>query len=344
MSPRKYTIQYLYENINKTNASLIGEYKDSELTQMSTITFKCKCNQIVEKHFRKLVTYGALCDLCSNTEHPSPTISKKTKSKKTIDKQNKMKEILNEYVLSDNATLIGELPKLTQEVRIHFRCKCGTEDSKTFVRIKESGVLCKECTSIQRRERREKTNLERYGSSCTLQSELIKKKAHDTCIQKYGTTNVFTCDKIKERIKQTNLEKYGSENPFGSEAIKSKLRETCIKKYGSEFPMKNPIIADKTKKTNLQKYGVEVSSKAEIVKEKAKQTNLRIYGKTHHFVPSVIEKIKQTNLIKYGHQWSFQSPLVKDSIKQTLIDKYGVNHSSKIKELVLKNVLTVLKN
>lgn len=253
------------------------------------------------------------------------------------------KEILETFVTNTNATLIGELPALKKEARIAFRCRCGTEDSKTFVRIKETGVLCKTCTNIQRRERREATNLVKYGTTCTLQNDVIKAKAAATCLERYNAENPFKSDTIKERIKKTNLEKYGSENPYGSKIIIQKIRQICEEKYGEKFPMKNPEIANKTKLTNLLKYGVPVSSKAECVKEKAKQTNLRKYGKEHHIIPEIISKMKHTNLLKYGVEYTFQSLIVKQRIRESLLKKYGVSHTSLIKDIYIKKQLTCIK-
>lgn len=119
------------------------------------------------------------------------------------------------------------MPFLKKEAVITFLCKCGVEDSKTFVRIKTSGVLCKKCTMESRNKKAETTNLEKYGNTCTLQSDIVKAKAMETCLKHYGTTNVFKSAEILDKIKKTNQMKYGSENPFGSSEIKKKLRKTC---------------------------------------------------------------------------------------------------------------------
>ncbi len=253
-------------------------------------------------------------------------------------------ENLNKYCLSDGATIIGELPKLNKTARITFRCKCGNEDDKSFVRITFSGVLCKSCTQLSRRNKREKTNLEKYGTTCTLQADEILAKAKTTLKEKFGVDNAFKSKYILDKIKQTNKDKYGAENPFSSKQIIQKLRETNKEKYGSEFPMQNEIVLKQTKTTNLQKYGVEVTSKAESVKEKAKQTNLEKYGSPHHAIPEILAKAKITNLIKYGVEHSFQADSVKDKIKETLHERYGINHTMHSEEFKLKARQTTLKN
>ena len=207
-------------------------------------------------------------------------------------------EVLSSLTSSDGAALLGDLPVLKKEAKLSFRCKCGKEDTKTFVRAKISGLLCKECTKIRKREKTDKTNLEKYGNICSLQGEAADKKAKETLMKRFGCKNPFMNKEIQQQIKETNKEKYGSENPFGSPVIKEKLRKTCKEKYGTEFPMKCKEISDKTKATNIIKYGVEISSKAEPVKQKARETNMILYGETHHIVPAVMEKARKTNLDK----------------------------------------------
>ena len=43
------------------------------------------------------------------------------------------KDILNEYLKSDGATVIEPLPKLKKEAKINFVCNCGKNGDKTFV-------------------------------------------------------------------------------------------------------------------------------------------------------------------------------------------------------------------
>lgn len=253
-------------------------------------------------------------------------------------------ERVNDFLRKDEATLIGDLPKLNKDARITFTCKCGKQDDKSFVRITFSGVLCKECTMISMRQKRENTNLERYGNTCSLQSPDIIKKSKETLIAKYGTDCAFKSTDILEKIKQTNIAKYGVENPFSSKDIIKKLRETNKEKYGSEFPMQNVIVAQQTKTTCLEKYGVEVSSKADSVKQKAKETNFEKYGLTHHAVPEVLDKIKATNLEKYGVEHSFQAEPVKAKIKETMKERYDAEHSMHVESIRSKARQTMLKN
>lgn len=51
------------------------------------------------------------------------------------------REVLDTFITSDEAKLVGELPPLKKESTIKFQCKCGKEDTKVFVRIKHSGMF-----------------------------------------------------------------------------------------------------------------------------------------------------------------------------------------------------------
>lgn len=252
-------------------------------------------------------------------------------------------EVLTNIATSNEAILIGELPKLCKKARISFQCKCGKEYNKSFVRLKESCMLCEQCTLISKKQKREKTNLEKYGNTCSLQGSSIKQKAEETCMKRYGVKNALKSHTIQQKIKQTNVTKYGVENPFAAEVCKKKLRDTCKQKYGSEFPTRNKEVINKIQATNMKRYGVLVSSKAECVKQKAIETNMKIYGYSHHIIPSIMEKIKISNRQRYGVDYSFQAESVKQKIRNTFLMKYGVDHCGKSQIIKRKITATNLQ-
>jgi hypothetical protein len=322
----QYNNEYLTECMTKDSAVLIGSC--DHLTIKSRIQFKCKCGKDGNKNFKRATISGFYCDECTMTM---------CKTKATERSQSKTEttcystEILKSYLQRDKASLNCELAQLRKESRITFLCNCGNEGDKTFRYIKETGMFCKTCTFKHRREKREKTNLERYNNTCTLQNEFIKQKSEATCMRKYNVKKVFESEEIKNKIKETNLKKYNAANPFASKEIISKIRKTCLNRYATEFPMQTPELQEKVKQTNMERYNVPVTSQAECVKEKAKQTNLIIYGHTHHILPEIMEKAKQTNLRTYGVEYTFQAESVKEKITNTLIEKFGVDHNMKSK-------------
>lgn len=235
-------------------------------------------------------------------------------------------EVLQDFIKEFSAKVIEPLPKLRKEARIPFTCRCGTVTDKSFVRLKVSGMLCPNCTAISRRKKREETNLERYGTTCTLQNEIIDAKAKETLREHFGVDNPFKSEEMQKRICQTNLKKYGAENPYASPQIIEKIRTKCLEKYGTAFPTQTAEVQNKIIATNLQKYGVPVSSQAQSVKEKAIKTNMEKYGMPHHIIPEILEKGKITNMARYGVPYSFQAESVKKKITETVQKRYGVKY------------------
>lgn len=72
-------------------------------------------------------------------------------------------------------------------------------------------------------EKREKTNILKYGGVAPLCNEDVKKKMEETNINRYGAKNVFQCEKIKDIIKETNIKRYGVEYPMMSKEIQNKV-------------------------------------------------------------------------------------------------------------------------
>ena len=75
------------------------------------------------------------------------------------------------------------------------------------------------------------------GNKCATSSVERNNKRIRTNITKYGGNAPVCSDAVKEKMKQTCVEKYGTEFSFQSENVKSKIRETNLKKYGVLSPM-----------------------------------------------------------------------------------------------------------
>lgn len=48
--------------------------------------------------------------------------------------------VLDELIKTAGSTIIGAIPKLHKEASLSFRCHCGKDDTKRFVRAKISGL------------------------------------------------------------------------------------------------------------------------------------------------------------------------------------------------------------
>ena len=228
--PRKFNKELLDTCALKDSAKIVGEYE--KLTQTTRINFICQCSREGNKQFNRATVSGLFCDGCTMEKYRQKL---SMAAERKCDSKSYNISILNEYMTRDKATLLEEFPTFKKGDRIKFRCSCGKEDDKTFVRIKISGIYCKTCTKQLTVAKREETNLQKYGNKCALQADSIKEKSKETCIEKYGVEKVLQSEKIKEAIKKTNLEKYGAENPYASKEIIEKIRKTCKEKYGTEF-------------------------------------------------------------------------------------------------------------
>ena len=107
------------------------------------------------------------------------------------------------------------------------------------------------------REKREETNLIRYGTKYPSTLEEIKEKIRATNISRYKTYSPVINEEVMKKIKATNLERYGVEYSILSEQAIKKSKETKLKKYGTTNLAQVPEIIEKRKRTNMERYGCE---------------------------------------------------------------------------------------
>ena len=172
-----------------------------------------------------------------------------------------IKEYL-EYRFIDSESLKETLYRILCKIEKRPACKiCGSkvsfESGHRWCRNRNGWPFLLYCSSKCQRadndvtEKRNKTNIERYGSSNPSTSKVIKEKIKRTNLQKYGVENVFGNKKIQEKIKQTIFKKYGvssllsnlddvhvenltEEQAFNINKVKEKIRTTNFKKYGAK--------------------------------------------------------------------------------------------------------------
>ena len=148
-------------------------------------------------------------------------------------------------------------------------------------------------------QRRDATNIERYGSLEDAHKEHHKRyvescrskgiplgswtpegqaKKEATMLERYGATTTLASPILAKKVKQTNLERYGVENIGNSKEIRAKIDATNEKKYGSSNLFSVKKIRSKIKATNLERYGVENIGDSLVVRERIKATNRERYG------------------------------------------------------------------
>lgn len=117
------------------------------------------------------------------------------------------------------------------------------------------------------------TNLERYGTICTLSNEEIKQKAIKTSLSRYGVKSYTQTQEYIDKTKKTSFERYGAEYYTKTKEFKEKVKHTNLERYGVEYPSQNKYFQEKYKQTCIQRYGVDNVSKLDVVKAKVIETN-----------------------------------------------------------------------
>lgn len=214
---RKYDKILLDEFINRTGASLIGEY--DILTRDNMIDFKCNCGKISNKKFYTIVQHNsAFCDECTKNNRLIKIkqickIRRETEKEKQIiyvPRTNTEKNIYNkliEKLKEHNSTLIEKYNTINTSSRIYFICgKCNEPGNKAYIQLMNvSGALCHNCTTKIKKKKYNNTIKEQYGVENISQVKEIKEKKYQTAL---SNGYIMTKDKWLIKIKKKELDKY----------------------------------------------------------------------------------------------------------------------------------------
>jgi hypothetical protein len=328
-----YSIDTLNDAMIRDNAKLLNTYE--KISKRTRIHFMCNCGEIHSKLCLEVVSRaGAFCKKCTKINYIKKlqnTLEKKGEILCNINK-------LNEIITRDNATLMVNYDVITSNTLIRFKCNCGEEYEKNSTQlIRVSGAFCKKCTREKWNYNTKKTNIDRYGVSCTIHASHIKERIKINNIKKWGVEYPSTLEAIKQKIKQTTLEKYGVEHIMYSDTVKQNIKNRNLEKYGVENIFQYDIFKQKQKQTMINKYGVEHVSQLNDFKQKVKETYIKKYGVEHPFQAEEIkQKRKQTYINKYGVDNPNKTPEVREKIKKTCLKKYGVEYPSQSIEILEK--------
>jgi hypothetical protein len=180
-------------------------------------------------------------------------------------------------------------------------------------------------TAQETKDKRKRTNLERYGVENPFAMKEIKEKVKQTFLERYNVEHPMQIKEVRDKFKQTCLERYSVENPTRSEEIKNRIKQTCLERYGVDSHFKSQEVRDKIKQTFLDRYGVKNPLQIKEIRDKIRQTNLEKYGVEYPLLSEEIQdKIRQTNLQRYGVKYTSQVKEVKDKIRNTVQQKYGI--------------------
>ena len=119
-------------------------------------------------------------------------------------------------------------------IKIDVQCDyCGEIFQQAYRRYLEhpNDISCKKC----RYHKVAKTNLERYGNTCSLRNEEVLAKSKETNLKKFGTEYPLQNKQILQQTKETLFQRYGVHTPMHSDVIYHKMNETLKKNNGDSF-------------------------------------------------------------------------------------------------------------
>lgn len=154
------------------------------------------------------------------------------------------------------------------------------------------------------KEKIKKTNLERYGTECSLNTkELIEKRS-----QKYEDKEYVA--KVVAKRRRTSMEKYGVDHPMKTEEVKKRQESVIMEKYGVAHPLQNAEILEKAKQTNMERYGEEWGLACDKIRQKGIETMLEKYGVTHYNQLPEMKEYLRENCTQWLNE-SYENPWAK---------------------------------
>jgi G:T-mismatch repair DNA endonuclease (very short patch repair protein) len=221
---------------------------------------------------------------------------------------------LNLYIQEKFSGYHGNLAsKIYMAITVNFSLTCPYGNILKY-EPKYHYFICKLTCSCTK-DKKKKTNLEKYGTEYPIQNTLIKEKRDRNFIQKYGVKSPQQIKSIKEKTKNTMFERYGNYSMQTDDAIEK------FKEFYAD-PNKVKELSKRINETKQNKYGT---------------INLRE-------VKSINEKIESTNLKRYGHKSPLGVKEIQNKVKETLKEKYGVTNTGACSEIRKKQVKTYKMN
>ena len=218
----------------------------------------------------------------------------------------------------------------------NFLCCCGNKTTFNKNWLDGYRNYCSpKCAQSDKltKEKRIKTNLEKYGVTNVAKSDLVKKKTEDTNLERYGHKSSFQNEEVRKKWSDNVNSKYGVSHISQLDSVKDKRINTNLEKYGVEHYTQTDEYKEKTINTNLEKYGVEYYTQTDEYKEKTINTNLEKYGVEHYSKTNEFRKrITKTNLEKYGSDFYYQSEDFKEKSSKTNLERYGVKYYAQTDE------------
>ena len=123
------------------------------------------------------------------------------------------------------------------------------------------------------KSKREKTNLERYGTECVLSSQEVRDKIKKTNLERYGYEIASLSDEVKEREKKNNLEKYGVVSTAMLKETQEKAIATNRERYGFDWHIQSESQKEKIRCSIREKYGKDWITQVDFIRKSMAEKN-----------------------------------------------------------------------
>jgi len=276
---------------------------------------------------------------------------------------------LQEFCKEHNIILLKDYSneKINRDSIVESKCnsdncnECFKRDFRSLV--KNCSYYCKDCYNKIKNNKRENTNLDKYGVPNVTQSKEIQNKIVNTNLEKYNCERPSQNKEIKDKIKETNINKSNEEK----QKIYSKRKNTNKQTRGIEFldfskealcKLRNDnnikLLDNNYNETDLNFYD-NISREGIIYFECVVENCNTKYSKTFrqikeksgaycekHTQENMTTKCKETNINNTGYDNPMKNPEIREKAISKLIETH--NNPEKSKEIKNKTKNTNLKN
>ena|ERR1700756_4819022 len=120
-------------------------------------------------------------------------------------------------------------------------------------------------------EKRERTNIERYGFKNPAQNSNVLDKRTETMLFRYRVEHALQNTTIQQAYQQTITDRYGS---LSAEIIRQRKEESCLNKYGTNHQSQSPDVKKNKKNTFFKELRSRTSFPRSYHSRKAGQDRL----------------------------------------------------------------------
>lgn len=248
----------------------------------------------------------------------------KTEIIEIIDNPLKLRE---SYFINNYMEIYNSIIEFTINLDIPFKQRIWH-----YINDESDYIVCKKCKNRVSFNRNWKLGYKEYCSTkCSQSSQLTKEKRKKTNLEKWGVDNPSKSDIVKLKQKNTNIERWGFKSTFQNDNVREKWSKTIKNKFGVEHIFQSNLVKEKSKETNLEKWGREHFVQSDAYKQRLLDINFsdklrNIYFKKHidkyenydlKFI-SLENRIVEIYSNKCGHTFSIHY----DSLKRRIENNY----------------------